>query len=840
MLPISRRKIVLSFLVLVSAIGVVSQSVAPVTNAAVSVEALSNPSKSSGGDGFMCLIANGSAVQCSGLNDQGQLGDGTTANRNYLRAIASDGKISSPSAIATGKAHACAVSGSNSSAPGAGKLYCWGDNQYGQLGNGANVDSSVPVLVSDNGAFVNASVLGVIAGDNHTCAITAISSVNRLFCWGYNNKGQLGDNTTANKNVPTAVQGVFATGGTDSAGANFYPWVTAGAEHTCSVSAANSNNIYCWGENGSGQLGDGTTTDSLLPVSTSLVGGSSGSTRSSFIASGSEFTCASWSGSIKCWGENASGQMGNGGTTDVLTPTLVPTFGGFTNAVVYSMAAGGETVCAVKETSPTARVWCWGANNAGQVGDNTTANASRPTAVSINAAAGFDNAYLGGGTNASINGLTVGRSVTNGFACATKWCWGRNNTGQLAQGNTTDAPLPVAVKTGVITADDVTGVTVSAVLKSTGLEVTFTGVPAAGLTALRVTVAPTTKALAPYQLAPVGSIAYGARVFSNSTVPTVTGGQMKVVLTALSTGVSSPSGPPTYADTAFERGVAYHLTYSATGTATTGFTDGWIIRNGVTAGTELVATIDSSFAAEATPTTTVAPAATTNTTIPPVTTTAPVSAAPTVTSAYTNAVPGITVTDAKVYAVAPQKVAGDSAITVLSSAQNKLMDVVSKTPSICLPNDEDLVFLNEGKCIAEVVNVKTRAVLRTLRTTVVKDDIADLKVGNEIAILTPLYFFSGTTKFKEVSLTRLAKLKTRISAAGSVLIAGHSGNLAGNTAENVKLSQMRAMATVQELRSRGAKGPFAIAAVGSLDPASKGKTEKEQDKNRRVVIVLIP
>jgi hypothetical protein len=203
-------------------------------------------------------------------------------------------------------------------------------------------------------------------------------------------------------------------------------------------------------------------------------------------------------------------------------------------------------------------------------------------------------------------------------------------------------------------------------------------------------------------------------------------------------------------------------------------------------------------------------------------------------------VPGITVTDAKVYAVAPQKVAGDSAITVLSSTQNKLMDVVSKTPSVCLPNDEDLVFLNEGKCIAEVVNVKTRAVLRTLRTTVVKDDIADLKVGNEIAILTPLYFFSGTTKFKKVSLARLAKLKTRISAAGSVLIAGHSGNLAGNTAENVKLSQMRAMATVQEMQTRGAKGPFAIAAVGSLDPASKGKTEKDQDKNRRVVIVLIP
>ena len=220
--------------------------------------------------------------------------------------------------------------------------------------------------------------------------------------------------------------------------------------------------------------------------------------------------------------------------------------------------------------------------------------------------------------------------------------------------------------------------------------------------------------------------------------------------------------------------------------------------------------------------------------------TATTVAASTTSGNYATAVPGITVTDAKVYVVAPQEVAGNSAIAVLTPAQNKVMDVVSKTPSICLPNDEDLVFLNDGKCIADVVNVKTRKVLRTLRTTVVEDDIADLKVGNEIAILTPLYFNSGTTNFKDASLARLAKLKSRINAAGSVLIAGHSGTLTGNTPENVKLSQLRAMAAVKELKSRGAKGPFAIAAVGALDPATNGKTQASQEKNRRVVIVLIP
>ena len=242
------------------------------------------------------------------------------------------------------------------------------------------------------------------------------------------------------------------------------------------------------------------------------------------------------------------------------------------------------------------------------------------------------------------------------------------------------------------------------------------------------------------------------------------------------------------------------------------------------------------FCAVSLPTTPTTVASGTPTTVATATTVA----ASTTSGNYATAVPGITVTDAKVYVVAPQEVAGNSAIAVLTPAQNKVMDVVSKTPSICLPNDEDLVFLNDGKCIADVVNVKTRKVLRTLRTTVVEDDIADLKVGNEIAILTPLYFNSGTTNFKDASLARLAKLKSRINAAGSVLIAGHSGTLTGNTPENVKLSQLRAMAAVKELKSRGAKGPFAIAAVGALDPATNGKTQASQEKNRRVVIVLIP
>lgn len=233
------------------------------------------------------------------------------------------------------------------------------------------------------------------------------------------------------------------------------------------------------------------------------------------------------------------------------------------------------------------------------------------------------------------------------------------------------------------------------------------------------------------------------------------------------------------------------------------------------------------------PTTTTTTTSTTTSTTIATTTTLP-------TSVYASAVPGITVTDPTVYRTAPQEVAGKSAIIVLTPLQNKILDIVSKTPSVCLPNDDNLVFIDEGKCIAEVVNAKTRNAIRTLRTTVVSDDISELQVGNEVAVLAPLYFVAGSFEFKPESLTRLAKLKNRISNAGSVLVAGHSGILSGNTPENIKLSGERAKAAVKELKARGAKGPFSVASVGALDPATTLKTQAAQEKNRRVVIVLIP
>ena len=236
------------------------------------------------------------------------------------------------------------------------------------------------------------------------------------------------------------------------------------------------------------------------------------------------------------------------------------------------------------------------------------------------------------------------------------------------------------------------------------------------------------------------------------------------------------------------------------------------------------------------PTTTAAP---TTTTVAPTTTTV----APTTTTtvpARTESVPGVTVTDTKIYSRPPARVASSSAIAVLTREQNKTLDITTRTPTVCLPNDDELVFIDTGRCIADVVNTKTRQVLRSLRTTVMPSDVSELNVGNEIVTLAPIFFENGSSIVSAKGRATLRNLKERISAAGSVLVIGHSGTLNGNTPENIALSRSRAVATVATLQDLKAKGPFAIAGVGAVDPAGTGRTEASQALNRRVVVVLIP
>ncbi|WP_304350047.1 putative Ig domain-containing protein [Comamonas testosteroni] len=195
----------------------------------------------------------------------------------------------------------------------------------------------------------------IAAGGFHSCAVTTAGAVK---CWGYNSDGQLGDGTTTSQNTPVAVSGLG--GGVAS--------VTGGTSHTCAVTTAGA--VKCWGNNGSGQLGDGTTTSQNTPVAVSGLGGGVAS-----VTGGTYHSCAvTTAGAVKCWGYISDGQLGDATTTQRNTPVAVSGLGGG----VASVTSGYSHTCAI---TTAGAVKCWGYNSDGQLGDGTAANRATPVNV---------------------------------------------------------------------------------------------------------------------------------------------------------------------------------------------------------------------------------------------------------------------------------------------------------------------------------------------------------------------------------------------------------------------------------------------------------------------------
>ncbi|MBK7146508.1 MAG: InlB B-repeat-containing protein [Xanthomonadales bacterium] len=233
----------------------------------------------------------------------------------------------------------------------------------------------------------------------------AITDAGTVKCWGVNGNGQLGNGTTTNSALAVDVGGLGAVA-----------QIAAGAAHTCARLA--DGTVRCWGHNVQGQLGDGTTTNSTTPVAVS------GLADVAEIAAGYYHTCARLTdGTVRCWGRNSYGQLGNGTTTQSPTPVAVSGL-----ADVAEIAAGYHHTCA-RLTDGTVR--CWGHNGSGQLGNGTTTQSTTPVAVS-----GLANvAEISAGGHHTCARLTDG----------TVRCWGYNSFGQLGNGTTTNSTTPVAV-----------------------------------------------------------------------------------------------------------------------------------------------------------------------------------------------------------------------------------------------------------------------------------------------------------------------------------------------------------------------------------------------------------
>ena len=181
-------------------------------------------------------------------------------------------------------------------------------------------------------------------------------------CWGANGTGQLGNNSTTRSRTPVSVSEIDGSSPASTAVS-----VTAGYAHSCALMANGA--VECWGYNFNGQLGDHSTTDSLTPVPIPDIDGSSPASTALSVAAGGNSTCAMMGdGTLKCWGNNTTGKLGDGTTTSSAVPVLVSGITGTTPAsTAVSMSVGVDHVCAVIANG---EVRCWGNNHYGQLGNN--------------------------------------------------------------------------------------------------------------------------------------------------------------------------------------------------------------------------------------------------------------------------------------------------------------------------------------------------------------------------------------------------------------------------------------------------------------------------------------
>jgi alpha-tubulin suppressor-like RCC1 family protein len=342
---------------------------------------------------YSCAIMTIGGIKCWGLNISGQLGDGSTTDRHTPVDVI--GLTSGVATIALGDSHTCALTTD-------GGVKCWGWNVHGELGDGSTIDSLNPIDVSS----LTSGVSAIALGSHHSCALTTSGGVK---CWGSNAYGQLGDGSTIDSLNPIDVSGL--TSGVSA--------IALGEEHSCALTT--SGGIKCWGDNSFAQLGDGSTTNSLIPVD--VKGLTSGV---SAIALGYFHSCAlTMNGEVKCWGYNLHGQLGDGSTTDSLTPIDVS---GLTSRVSAITLGYGHS-CAL---TTTGGIKCWGRNAYGELGDGSTIERHIPDDVS-GLTSGVIAIALGGSHSCAL-------TTTSGIKC-----WGFNFLGQLGDNSTTDRHTPVDV-----------------------------------------------------------------------------------------------------------------------------------------------------------------------------------------------------------------------------------------------------------------------------------------------------------------------------------------------------------------------------------------------------------
>lgn len=325
-----------------------------------------------------------------GAGGSGQLGDSETASSSYPAPIHG---LTGVTAVAGAHDHGLALLAT-------GKVMAWGDNASGDLGNASTTPSDVPVEVSGISTAV-----AIAAGQEFSLALLANGTV---MAWGQNKEGELGDGNISSSDVPVAVKGLTEVSA-----------IAAGSKHALAL--LKSGTVKAWGADGAGQLGNATTTTGEVEaVATSEL-----SEVASIAAGGLSSYAVLKDGTVKAWGDDNKGQLGNGSTTSSDVPVAVQGLVG-----AQSVSAGENHALAVVTGGS---VYAWGNGASGELGNGTETSSDQPVLVMSLT----EVTSVAAGTNFSLALLAAG-SVD---------AWGANNEGQLGNGSTTGSDTPVAVAT---------------------------------------------------------------------------------------------------------------------------------------------------------------------------------------------------------------------------------------------------------------------------------------------------------------------------------------------------------------------------------------------------------
>lgn len=342
-----------------------------------------------------CAIA-GSELFCWGDNTAGQIGNGKTDREPVMQPQRvgkdKDTQWTDWTYVAAGGDTTCGLRK-------AGELYCWGDNEYGHVGDGSmEVSRNAPSRVGTESDWVTVAV-----GVTHACGIRKGGI---MYCWGDNYMGQLGDGTTMDRLSPVRV-------GAETS----YSQLTAGDATTCSI---RNGELYCWGENAAAQIEteELITTPMPMPKRVGTAGEWSHASVSLMLA------CGVRVGELYCWGDNGRGQLGDGGTQDESNAPVRA--GSDSDWVTVSVAA--RTACGTRKGGA---LYCWGDNTAGVLGLGTSDTMNRPTRV---------------GSEGDWTQIAAGDDVICAARTIGVYCWGSNLRGQLGNGTLDGRDKPTAVK----------------------------------------------------------------------------------------------------------------------------------------------------------------------------------------------------------------------------------------------------------------------------------------------------------------------------------------------------------------------------------------------------------